>query len=289
MIPTASDFSRGLPRLLVVLVVMGASAAVPLAAQRTRPAADGRIALVLRPFPGDMIRQRVEHDVDEQGTVTMPSGDSTVRVSTRTTVLLRSRVDAVDSLGAVVTSQVESVTVRATGGKEESRRARIASGMALQGRTLRMKLAPDGELMVLDDASGQNAATIATLAALVDRVPAALPTAPVHEHEKWTRHMVLAGAPGDGIDAEFRLDSLTRFGDQAWVSVKGVMRDAGVDAGASLVGWVLLDRRRGWITRSRMVMTMRAVTGPQASMPAMRFVMRVEQRVGEVQEMRGRR
>jgi hypothetical protein len=136
-----------------------------------------------------------------------------------------------------------------------------ASGMALQGRTLRMKVAPDGELVVLDDASGQTAATIATLAALVDRVPAALPSQPVRAHEKWTRHMVLAGAPGDGIDAEFTLDSLTRYGDFAWVSVKGVMKDAGADAGASVVGWVLLDRRRGWITRSRMVMTMRAVTG----------------------------
>jgi hypothetical protein len=64
------------------------------------------------------------------------------------------------------------------------------------------------------------------------------------------------------------------------------MKDASVDAGASVVGWVLLDRRRGWITRSRMVMTMRAVTGTQGSMPPMRFVMRVEQRVGEVEGKR---
>ncbi len=236
-----------------------------------------------------MIRQLVEHDVDEQGTITMASGDSTVRVSTRTTVVLRSKVEAVDSLGAEITSQVESVTVRATGGREESRRARIASGMALQGRTLRMKLAPDGELQLLEDPALQGAGTVATLTALVDRVPAALPVLPVREHEKWTRHMVLAGAPGDGIEAQFTLDSLTRHGDFAWVSVKGVMRDAGADAGASVVGWVLLDRRRGWITRSRMVMTMRAVTGAQGSLPPMRFVMRVEQRVGEVQEMRVRR
>ncbi len=279
MIRTASDTARA---GLLLLAAVGA-----LQAQRARAnGAETRIMLTLRPFPGDMIRQRVEHDVDEQGTITMPAGDSTVRVSTRTTVVLRSKVDAVDSLGAVITSQVESVTVRATGGKDESRRARIASGMALQGRTLRMKLAPDGELMVLGDGSTQSAATIATLAALVDRVPAALPVLPVREHETWTRHMVLAGAPGDGIDAQFTLDSLTRFGDFAWVSVRGVMRDAGADAGASVIGWVLLDRRRGWITRSRMVMTMRAVTGAQGSMPAMRFVMRVEQRVGEVVELR---
>jgi hypothetical protein len=31
------------------------------------------------------------------------------------------------------------------------------------------------------------------------------------------------------------------------------------------------------------------VTGAQANMPAMRFVMRVEQRVGEVSELRARR
>ena len=269
-----------------LLITVGA---ISLSAQRPRPGADARVSLVLRPYPGDMIRQRVEHDVDEQGTISMPGGDSTVRVSTRTMVVLRSKVDAVDSVGAIITSQVESVTVHATGGKEESRKARIASGLALQGRTLRMKLSPDGELIVLDDASVQTAATIATLAALVDRVPAALPALPVREHEKWTRHMVLAGAPGDGIDAEFTLDSLTRYGDFAWLSVKGVMRDVAVDAGASVVGWILLDRRRGWITRSRMVLTMRAVTNGQSSMPPMRFVMRVEQRVGEVSDLRVRR
>jgi hypothetical protein len=266
MIRTVSDSARA---GLLLLTALGS-----LSAQRARASgADSRIMLTLRPFPGDLIRQRVEHDVDEQGTIAMPSGDSTVRVSTRTTVVLRSKVDAVDSLGAIITSQVESVTVRATGGKEESRRARIASGMALQGRTLRMKLAPDGELMILEDVSAQTAATVATLTALVDRVPAALPVLPVREHETWTRHMVLA-------------DSLTRFGDFAWVSVRGVMRDAGADAGASVIGWVLLDRRRGWITKSRMVMTMRAVTGALGSMPPMRFVMRVEQRVGEVAELR---
>jgi hypothetical protein len=282
MIRTVSDVWR-----VAVLVL---ASGVSLVAQRPRSSADARVALVLRPFPGDQIRLRVEHDVDEQGTVTMANGDSTVRVSTRTMVILRSKVDAVDSAGAVVTSQVESVTVRATGGKDENRRARVSSGMALQGRTLRMKLAPDGELVVLDDASAQTAATVATLAALVDRVPAALPALPVREREKWTRHMVLAGAPGDGIDAEFTLDSLTRYGDFAWVSVKGVMRDPAVDAGASVVGWVLLDRRRGWITRSRMVMTMRAITEALPSMPPMRFVMRVEQRVGEVVgELRVRR
>jgi len=271
---------------VLALLAVTTSGAPLLCAQRPRAAANARIMLVLRPFPGDMIRQRIEHDVDEQGTITMPTGDSTVRVSTRTTVLLQSKVERVDTVGAVVTSLVESVNVRATGGREDTRRMRIANGMALQGRTLRMKLAPDGELMVLDDASGHSGATIATLAALVDRVPAALPQGPVREHQTWTRHMVLAGAPGDGIDAQFRLDSLTRFGDHAWVSVKGVMRDAAVDAGASVVGWIMLDRRRGWITRSRMVMTMRAVTEAEGSMPPMRFVMRVEQRVEEVREPR---
>ena len=280
MIRTVSEMWRAVPVLVLLTVVTGGTRS--LGAQRPRDSASARITLVLRPFPGDMIRQRIEHDVDEQGTITMPAGDSTVRVSTRTTVFLTSKVEGVDTVGAVVTSMVERVNVRATGGREDSRRMRIANGMALQGRTLRMKLAPDGELMVLDDASGQSGATIATLAALVDRVPAALPQGPVRAREKWTRHMVLAGAPGDGIDAEFTLDSLTRFGDHAWVSVKGVMRDAAVDAGASVVGWIMLDRRRGWITRSRMVMTMRAVTGAAGSMPPMRFVMRVEQRVEEV-------
>jgi hypothetical protein len=269
---------------LVLLCTVSSS----LLAQRSR-SADARVVLNVRPYPGDVIRQRIEHEVDEQGTMTLLSGDSTVRVSTRTVLIVRSRVDAADSIGALFTAQVESVTVSATGGKEENRRARIASGMALQQRTLKMKLAPDGGLVVLDDGTGQSVTALATLAALVDRVPAALPVLAVREREKWTRHMVLAGAPGDGIDAVFTLDSLTRYGDFAWVSVRGVMRDPTADAGAEVSGWILLDRRRGWITRSRMLMTMRAMTGAQGGMPPMRFVMRVEQRVGEVNELRVRR
>ncbi len=280
MIRTGSEVASAVRGLLTVVLVPLVCA--PLHAQPARSAAAARVLLTLRPYPGDMIRQRVEHDVDEQGTIALGGGDSTVRVNTRTTVLLRSRVESVDSAGAVVLAQVESVTVRATGGKDENRRARVASGMALQGRTLRMKLAPDGALMVLDDAAGAAAGAIATLAALVDRVPAALPVQAVREHETWTRHMLLAGAPGDGIDATFTLDSLTRFGDWAWVSVRGVMKDVAVDAGASVAGWILLDRRRGWIIRSKIVMVLRAVTGAAGAMPPMRFVMRVEQRVGEV-------
>jgi hypothetical protein len=293
MIRTGSDVFRSgvlLSGAVALLHAQSNAARVPLRSDVRAPSrSDSRITLVLRPFPGDMIRQRVEHDVDEQGTITMPTGDSTVRVSTRTMVVLRSRVDAVDSAGAYVTSTVESVTVNATGGKDESRRARIANGQSLRGRTLRMRLSPDGELMVLDDGPAQAATAIATLAALVDRVPAALPVLPVREREKWTRHMLLAGAPGDGIDAEFQIDSLTKYGDEAWISVRGVMKDAGADAGASVVGWILLDRRRGWITKSRMVMTLRAVTGAQPHMPPMRFVMRVEQRVGEVVDLRVRK
>ena len=151
---------RAVP-VLVLATVITSNASVACA-QRSRAGVDARVALVLRPFPGDMIRQRIEHDVDEQGTITMATGDSTVRVSTRTTVFLTSKVEAVDTVGAVVTSLVESVNVRATGGKDDSRRMRISNGMSLQGRTLRMKLAPDGGLIVLDDASGQNGATIAT-------------------------------------------------------------------------------------------------------------------------------
>jgi hypothetical protein len=257
-------------------------------AQRAR-GGEQRVTLAVRPYPGDAIRQRIEHAVDEQGTMTLSSGDSTIRVSTRTTLVVKSHVDAADSVGVLVTTQVESVTVRATGGKDESRRARIAAGMALQGRSLKMKLAPDGGLVVLDDGSGQSVTALATLAALVDRVPAALPVLAVRERESWTRHMTLAGAPGDGIDAQFTLDSLTRYGDLAWISVRGLMRDAGADAGASVAGWILIDRRRGWITRSRMLMTMRSTTGAQGTMPPMRFVMRVEQTVGEVNELRARR
>jgi hypothetical protein len=237
-----------------------------------------RIALALRPYPGDTIRVRVVHEVDESGTVALPSGDSTVRVRTATTVVLRSAVQSMDAAGALVTATVESVTVRATGGKDESRRAREAAADALRGRSLRLRLASDGGIAMLDSDAD------ATLTALVDRVPAALPTIPVAVGTRWTRAMQLAGAPGDGLQAEFRLDSLTHLGDHAWVSVRGTMRDPEVQAGATVVGWLVLDRRRGWIVKSRLSMTMQSVTTARSGMPPMRYAMRVEQRVAEVDQ-----
>jgi hypothetical protein len=152
----------------------------------------------------------------------------------------------------------------------------VNAGDALRGRSMRLRLAGDGEIVALDDQPD------ATLSALVDRVPAALPDMPVAVGTRWTRAMQLAGAPGDGLQAEFRLDSLTRSGDLAWVSVRGTMRDPEVDAGATVVGWLALDRRRGWVVRSRLSMTMQSVTTTRSGMPPMRYEMRVEQRVTEL-------
>jgi hypothetical protein len=60
------------------------------------------------------------------------------------------------------------------------------------------------------------------------------------------------------VKTTFRLDSLSKAGDLAYVSVRGTITEASTGPGptkgessGTVIGTVLLDLRRGWVTESR--------------------------------------
>jgi hypothetical protein len=100
---------------------------------------------------------------------------------------------------------------------------------------------------------------------LFGEMPAMLARNPVAVGEKWTREMQipLSSEPGavGSVRATFRLDSLGRNGDIAYISMRGTMSrintpgtaPAGPGYGTSgqLSGTIQIDRRLGWITDSK--------------------------------------
>jgi hypothetical protein len=96
-------------------------------------------------------------------------------------------------------------------------------------------------------------------------MPAMLSRGPVAVGEKWSREMQipLSGDPGamGQVKATFRLDSLGRNGDIAYISMHGTMAradsrgaaaaGAGYATSGMLSGTIQIDRRLGWITDSR--------------------------------------
>jgi hypothetical protein len=91
--------------------------------------------------------------------------------------------------------------------------------------------------------------------------------------------------------ASFRLDSVSRNEDLAYISMRGEMRRDSVPAGpprgsrmtvsGTVTGALLLDRRRGWLTESRFAVVLRTTMVPAAASGAspMRFLTRITQRM----------
>ena len=97
---------------------------------------------------------------------------------------------------------------------------------------------------------------------------------------------------GGKLQATFRLDSLSRNGDQAYVSLTGILtrppsaKDgwATMTMSGSMNGGLVIDRRRGWIKDARMSYIVRSVVTPNGggTADAMRFHMKVTQWVRSI-------
>jgi hypothetical protein len=138
---------------------------------------------------------------------------------------------------------------------------------ALQSKNSMIRVSTDGavEVMDQDDASGE-------LRHLFGEMPAMLSRAVVSVGEKWTREMriPLSGEPGamGSVRATFQLDSLSKTGDIAFVSMKGSLSRvnlpgvaapaAGYETSGTLSGTIQIDRRLGWITDSRSTIHVRS-------------------------------
>lgn len=242
------------------------------------PAGAQGVRLELRPHGGDTLHMRLEQNLEVVARSRVKERDSTVIMRRSTTLHSRSVVQSVDPKGATIAAFADSMSIT-EGGATRSRK--------LRARVL-MHLAPDGMTRVLDDGG----VLAGDAAALIRQMPATLPDHPIEVGARWT-HTAAMPIPGqpEGIGAgevttTFRLDSLSSYGDVAYISLRGKLArpDGGVmlpngvrfESSGSMVGSVQVDRRRGWLTALRATITVESVL-TASGMPPVRVRTRVEQ------------
>jgi hypothetical protein len=219
-------------------------------------AAQKPVLLQLRPRVGDTVWMRLEQQTElasrRQDMKQAPAVASTVTL-TFSRAVVESGVAAYTTVVAITDS------VFVTNGT-------AAKGMApmtrqVPGQRVRLQIAPDGSLTVPSENPQKGATQTPSL------IPATFPTKPVAVGDKWMREAPLpAGSSQLGativgwVQATFRLDSLTRNGDLAWISIDGKLTPdpagAKLDAvttvdDGSVEGYMVLDRSRGWLTESQ--------------------------------------
>jgi hypothetical protein len=252
-----------------------------LHAQRAR--ADQPVALRLQPRLGDTLHTRLE----QQTEVTAAMTGGTKSVTTSVVLSSRTIVRAVMPASTLVLTIVDSADIRSS---DAHGAALVAEAeRMMRGQQLLLQLSADGTVESARDARG--GAVSRDAAESMSAMPAVFPRRPVSVGESWVREMPLpAGGPlgtrGSGhVRATFRLDSLTRAGDLAYVSLRGDIRPdsgaQGVQFSGNVSGAMLVDRVRGWMTDSRFTVLVRSLVSPPSSsgLPPMRFVTRVTQRL----------
>lgn len=265
---------RRLPASLVRLALLAAP--LPLGAQS--------VLLQIRPRVGDTLRVRLDQQSQLTGERRGSDGGA-IRSSVTTTMQVFSRaiVEGAGPTGALVQTITDSVLVWTND----------AHASAPRGKPMRMPPGPPVHVHVAPSGTveleGEGRREEAEIAALM---PAAFPREPVRVGATWTREMTmpagLGRAPGGVLRAVFRLDSLARGRDVAYVSMNGEIhsdpqsdprRGPMVEKG-SVTGALVLDRVRGWLVESAFaIIANTSVPMPMAGQPPMRFQMKVTQRV----------
>lgn len=247
-------------------------------------AAEG-ILLRLHPRVGDTLRTRLEQVTEI--TNVRAGGNASRPMTTSVVVLARTIVQASRKATTTVLTLVDSAGVKSsdTHGAAMSAQAE----RALRGQQLIVQLAEDGSVERASDARG--VAVSRDVAEAMAAMPAVFPRRTVTVGERWQREMPLpSGGPlgasgGAQVRAEFRLDSLGRNGELAFVSMHGqIDSDAGgrgLDVTGSMNGAMQVDRARGWMTDSHFTLIIRSVVLPPGGtgMQPMKFVTKVTQRL----------
>ena len=273
---------------MLARVALGVVCAV-VAASSAR--AQQPVALRIEPPVGETMRMRLDQRVEMTGTTRMGAGDSTATVVTTLVVISRTFVERRDGDASVLLTSTDSVAASSSGA--DSAAVAVATRRAMQGKRVRLRISPDGATEVV----GGDVAGNAELNALFAQMPATLPNAPVAIGQSWSRAMVApigtAAPKGAGkLQATFRLDSLSRNGDRAYVSLVGTLNRppsakdgwTTLETSGSITGALVIDRRLGWISDARISYVVRSTVSQTSGSTgaAMRFRMKVTQWVRTV-------
>lgn len=214
---------------------------------------------------------------------TPPRGPLRSALPTRVTVTdfyAHSAVELSDAAGAIVATVVDSLVVK-TGTLQQLRGQRVS--MDAYATPTRIRVKPNGSMSMVDAPSN-----VTSVGSSLAAMSAMLPDGPVKVGDTWERDVDVPQIPvasyrADGVlHAIFRLDSISRNGQEAYVSMRGTLSREGarrdlprgtrVITDGIMSGTLLLDRVRGWITEADTVIDviseMVGVTDPGQSMQA---------------------
>lgn len=272
-------------------IIVGTLAAVlvapPLAAQASP--ATGAIVLQIRPRTGDTLRVRLDQTVEMAGTVRgRDSTTSTTTESSTLVVLSRLHVESADQDGVTIVAETDSV--RLSSPPSSASGAMLAWAQAAQGRRVRFRVASDGSTFPAGDPEWRGPAA----GPIVAQMPATLPRKPITVGTTWSSALDVPVTGGIGpktmatLTATFRFDSLSRSGELAYVSIRGRLSRARpdvkegvasvVETSGTVTGYLLVDRRRGWITDARTSLAVRSLVAPSVrGKPPMRVQMTITQ------------
>lgn len=274
-------------RVVARRMVMPAALALPGIAPAL--GAQDAVLLRIRPRVGDTLVVSVEQQVYLVGRTRRGGADTTMRMRTATALWSRILVRGFDGEATFITAITDSVSVGAIGSAE--RVSPDAIMRALEGRRLRMRVTPLGAATLLDAPRD----LAAELRGVLSQMPATLPAAAIRVGESWSEAMRIpvSGRDSGGalVRATYRLDSLRASGALAFISMRGTIgRSADVSAlpdgtrmssAGTILGWLVLDRRRGWwldaITRIALRSTI--TPPPERSGEPMRLETRIAQRM----------
>lgn len=226
------------------------------------------VLLQIRPHIGDTIPMHLSQTVEMTGT-TPGSDDPSQSVTTSIDIYTRAIPRQWTSSGTLLQTITDSVTMTPSSARSLADFRR----RALQSKNVMIRVSTDGAVEVMDnaDAAGE-------LRHLFGEMPAMLSRTGVAVGEKWTREMriPLSGEPGamGSVRATFQLDSLSRTGDVAFISMKGSLsrnalpaaqQSAGYETSGTLTGTIQLDRRLGWIIDSRSTIQVRSTVAALAA------------------------
>lgn len=222
------------------------------------------VVLQIRPHIGDTLRMHLSQTVEMTGSSQRGGHESpTGSMTTSIEVFTRAIAQQWTSAGTLMQSITDSVamTPASPGSLADLRRR------TLQSKRVMVRVSTDGAMEIVDDDDSNS-----ELRHIFGEMPAVLARGPVTVGERWTREMQipLTGDPGTlgSVKANFRLDSLGRNGDIAYISMHGTMSrinvpSAPIPAGGyttsgTLSGSIQIDRRLGWITDSRSTIIVRS-------------------------------
>ena len=244
------------------------SASVALLAS-IAPGVDAQsVLLQIRPRVGDTLRLRIEQEMEISGVSKVRDADTTITMRSSMLMLSRSIVVESDDEGTTVKSITDSVAVDMGATDPLVVTLSDQARRSLQGKEVRVRFSREGSGTVVD----ADPDIPRDFQSVFSQLPATFPRHQVAVGSTWKQRIPIPdtgpGQVAGTLQATFRLDSLTRRGKLAHISMRGtVTRDSTANpirGGArmtmtgTVTGYMVLDRGRGWVTDASTEMSMRS-------------------------------